>query len=104
MFIHFSFWKETLPTTEVGDAYYSVNEDHVNYVLALESLPCEKNSWGRMDVIKPVSILEDSKNKREPPSSLQDGPILKQLPELLRYAFLGEKFEFSVIILASLSL
>ena len=29
---------------------------------------------------------------------------MKQLPEHLRYAFLGEKFKFLVIILASLSL
>ena len=57
-----------------------------------------------MDVIKPVSILEDNKNQGEPSSSSQDGPILNQLHEHLRYAFLGEKSKFLVIISASLIL
>ena len=67
--MHSSFRKETLPSTEVGDACYSVGRDHVDYVLALESLLCEKIFGCQMDMIKPVSILEDNKNQGEPSSS-----------------------------------
>ena len=35
--VHSSFRKETLLTTDVGDACYSVDGDHVDYALALES-------------------------------------------------------------------
>ena len=55
--VHFSFRKETLPATEVGDTSYSMGENHVDCVLALESLPYEKNFGDQLDVIKPVPIL-----------------------------------------------
>ena len=52
------FRKQTLLTTEVADGYYSIEEDHLASVLALESLPCEERLGGQVDAIVPVSILE----------------------------------------------
>ena len=92
--VHSSLQKETLPAMEIGDPCYSMDEGHVDCVLALESLPCEKNSGGQMDEIKPVPILEENKEGGKPSSSSQDGPILKQFPENLRYAFLGKNLGF----------
>ena len=50
-----------------------------------------------------MSIVKDNKNQVESSSSKKEGPTLKQLPEHLRYAFLGGQYEFPVIISASLS-
>ena len=61
--VHFSFRKDTLFAMEVGDACYSVDGDHVDYVLPLEYFPCEKNFRGQMDVIKPVSFLKITRIK-----------------------------------------
>ena len=75
--MHSLFWKETLPTTEVGGACYSMDEGHVDYVLAIESLPCKKSPRGQLDVTLPISILEENKSQGEPSSSSQDRSILK---------------------------
>ena len=98
---HSLFRKEILPTTKVGNAYCSMEEEHVDYVLAFESLPPKEHHGGQLYVI--VSVIKESKSHRGPSSSSQEGLILKQLPEHLHYPFLGGKFEFPVIILASLS-
>ena len=85
----------------MGDGCYGMEEEHLDCVLSLESLPCEERHGGQLDVI--VSVLEESKSHGKPSSSSQEGPILKQLPEHLHYAFLARKSEFPVIILASMS-
>ena len=94
--VHSSFRKQTLPTTELGDSYYGIE-----CVLALESWPCEKCPGDHLDVV--VSVLEENKSHGEPPSSSKEGPVLKQLPEHLHYAFLEGQYEFPIIISASLS-
>ena len=73
--VHFIFQNEILPTTKVGNAYYGVDEEHVDYVLALESLPSEECPGGQLDVT--VSVLKGNKSHGELSSSLKEGPVLK---------------------------
>lgn len=47
--------------------------------------------------------MVESKGLSELSSTSQDGPMLKQLHEHLRYAFLGENLTFPVIVSASLT-
>ena len=47
--------------------------------------------------------MVESKGSSELSSTSQDGPMLKQLPEHLRYAFFGENLTFPVIVSASLN-
>ena len=71
----------------MGDGYYSMEEDHLDCVLALESLPCKECPRGQVDATVSMSVLEESKSHGEPFSSSQEGPVLKQLHEHLRSAF-----------------
>ena len=56
-----------------------------------------------MDNLDSVISLEAYKDSLDVSSSSHDGLVLKQLPEHLRYAFLGENSTNPVIISASLS-
>lgn len=69
----------------------------VDSVLALEALPCEVGD------VAQVKILEKPDECFISPSSSKEGLVLKQLPEHVRYAFLGEDSSKPVIISASLS-
>ena len=48
-------------------------------------------------------MFKDSESHEEPSSLKNEGLVMKQLPDHLRYAFLGGQYKFLVIIYASLS-
>ena len=68
-----------------------MEEEQLECMLALDSLPSEKNHGEQLDIT--VSVVEDSKDKVESSSPKKEGPTLKQLPEYLRYAFLGGQYQ-----------
>ena len=80
-----------------NDEYFSKREEVLDCVLALEALPGEATSETHTD------IYEEPKGAPNPTSPPQGGLALKQLPDHLRYAFLGEESTNPVIISAFLS-
>ena len=55
--VHSHFGRRHFLLRKLVDACYSMDEGHVDYVLALESWLCEKSLEAQLDVIVPVSIL-----------------------------------------------
>ena len=88
-----SSMKNEVATQVGGDEFYAREDKFMCCVFALEALQCDFS-------------FNDKKENLEviiPPNSNNDGPLLKQLPEHLHYAFLGEDSTLSVIIATTLS-
>ena len=98
--MHSSFRKQSLLATEMGASCCGMEGEQLDYVLALVTLPIEMQPRAKLDVT--ILVIEESKSHIEPSSSKKEGLVLKQLPEHLRYAFLGGQSEFPVIILSLL--
>jgi hypothetical protein len=86
-----------LNMTDFSGDFCIKKEGIVASVLALEALPCEVGD------VAQAKILEKPDECFTSPSSSKEGLVLKQLPEHLRYAFLGEDSSKPVIISASLN-
>ncbi|PON44674.1 Aspartic peptidase domain containing protein [Trema orientale] len=97
------FRKGTLRTTEFGESCFGINEDHVNCMLEFDILPMEAKSNSHGGVSIQICAIEKPKKESELANSTTNELVLKQLPNHLRYAFLGEDSKFSVIISSSLS-
>ncbi|XP_022868727.1 uncharacterized protein LOC111388274 [Olea europaea var. sylvestris] len=75
---------------------YAGNKDLVDCILALKSTPVE-NNLSQCEDIQQSEELDDKESSES--SKIE----LKQLPDHLRYAFLGDNFAFPVIISSSLT-
>ena len=63
----------------------------------------ELGSEDKLGVSEPKFTVENSGKEESIPSTTQDRVVLKQLPNHLRYAFLGDNSTLPVIIFASLN-
>ncbi|PON31355.1 hypothetical protein PanWU01x14_370540, partial [Parasponia andersonii] len=97
------FRKGTLPTTKFGESCYGINKEHVNYMLDFDTLPMETKLSSYGDVCMPICSIKEPKKGSEIATKITNGLVLKQLPNHLHYAFLGEDSKFPVIISSSLS-
>ena len=94
--IHSFFRKTCLSASDTEFSYFVVEDEQLECTLALDSLPSVSNHEEMLEVTIP--ICEVSKSTKEPAKEKKEGLVLKQLPDHLRYAFLGGKSEFPVII------
>ena len=99
--VHSSFRKSSLSDSEVEFSGCDMEDKELECTLALHSLPSENSHEEKLKVTAPV--FEDSKSHGKSSSSKNEGLVLKQLGDHLRYAFLGGQSEVPVIIFASLS-
>ena len=99
--VHSSFRKTDLPGTAVDFSEFDMEDDQIECTLALDSSPSVSEFEEKLEVTKPVCEIE--KSAKEMVKEKKEGPVLKQLPDHLRYAFLGGESEFPVIISSALS-
>ncbi|XP_024022388.1 uncharacterized protein LOC112091888 [Morus notabilis] len=84
---------------DLGVEFGACEVDLIDSVYALEALPEEKANPKEEDVLKVPTLYKGSELK----TTTSDGLVLKQLPDHLRYIFLGHNSTKPVIISASLS-
>ena len=96
-----SFRKTDLLASNIEFSGFRVEDEQLEYTLALDFLPSVSNHEESLEVTTPV--CEASKSTEEPAKEKNEGLILKQLSDHLRYAFLGGQLKFPVIISSSLS-
>ena len=99
--VHSSFRKTNLSASYIEFSGVDVEDEKLECTLALDSLPSVSNQEEMLEVTIPV--CEVRKGAEESVNEKKEGLVLKQLPDHLRYAFLGIQSEFPVIISSSLS-
>ena len=78
-----------------------MEDKQIECTLALDSSPSVSDHKEKLEVTIPV--CEVNKSAEETVEEKKEGLVLKQLLDLLRYAFLGNQSEFPVIISSALS-
>ncbi|XP_024027706.1 uncharacterized protein LOC112093458 [Morus notabilis] len=89
----------SLSKGDLGVKFGACEVDLIDSVYALEALPEEKVNPMEKDVLKVPTLYKGLELK----TTTSDGLVLKQLPDHLRYVFLGDDSTKLVIISASLS-
>ena len=99
--VHSSFRKIELSSSDVEFSEVDAEDKQIECTLALDSSPCVNELEKKLEVTIPV--FEVNKSAEETVHEKKERLVLKQLPDHLRYAFLGGQSEFPVIISYALS-
>ena len=78
-----------------------MEDEQLECTFALDSLSSVSNHEESLEVTTLVG--EANKSTKEPAKEKKEGLVLKQLPDHLRYAFLGGQSKFPMIISSFLS-
>ena len=96
-----SFRKTELSGSDIEFSEVDVEDEQIECTLALDSSPSVSDQ--EKSLVVTILVCEVKKSAKESVNEKKEGLVLKQLPDHLRYAFLGSQSEFLVIISSALS-
>ena len=99
--VHSSFRKTELSGSDIEFNEVDVKDEQIECTLALDSSPSISDEEEKLEVT--VIVCEVNKSAKETVNEKKEGLLLKQLLDHLRYAFLGGKSMFPVIISSTIS-